>query len=243
MSSVSEHYENLLAEYYSWMFGDFDAQVEANRAFFSANGIIPRKSGTAADLGAGSGFQSIALARLGFNVVAIDLSQKLLDELKGRSGALPVTAVRDDLLNFAAHCSHPVELCVCMGDTLPHLESFDKVAILFERVYNGLAKDGKFVMTFRNQSSELKGLDRFIPVRSDANTIFTCFLEYGSDHVQVHDLVYRRNHDAWILQKSSYRKLRIPFDWALERLKKTGFAIKTNNNDKGLTTIIAEKRA
>lgn len=42
-------------------------------------------------------------------------------------GALPVTAVHDDMLNFAAHCETPVELCVCMGDTLPHLATFEQV--------------------------------------------------------------------------------------------------------------------
>ncbi len=242
MSTVLEHYEKLLAEYYSWIFGDFNTRVEANRQFFNLNGIVPGKSGTAVDLGAGSGFQSIALAKLGFKVLAVDQSQKLLDELKVSGKNLPITSVSDDMLNFAAHCPGPVDVCVCMGDTLPHLESFDQVTLLFERVYGALEQGGRFVATFRDLTSELKGSDRFIPVRSDANTIFTCFLEYGTDHVLVHDLVYTRKHDTWEFRKSSYRKLRIPLEWALERLKKKGFVIKSSNNDKGMITIVAEKR-
>ena len=34
MSKVSEHYENLLADHYSWMFGDFNAPRGSNRRFF-----------------------------------------------------------------------------------------------------------------------------------------------------------------------------------------------------------------
>ena len=47
----------------------------------STRGITPARSGRAVDLGAGCGFQSIPLARLGFAVTAIDIDRKLLDEL------------------------------------------------------------------------------------------------------------------------------------------------------------------
>ncbi len=241
MSQVSEHYENLLADCYSWMFGDFNGRVEANRIFFERSGIVPAASGIAVDLGAGPGFQSIALGRLGFRVTAIDLSQKLLDELKKNSAALPVTTVRDDLLNVAAHCPEKIELCVCMGDTLPHLQSLEEVTALFERVNSSLEQRGTLVLTFRDLAVELKGLDRFIPVRSDADTLFTCFLEYGPAHVQVHDLVYARKQEAWEFRKSSYRKLRIPFDWTILRLKAAGFTVKAADNSKGMITIIAGK--
>ncbi len=242
MPTVSEHYENLLADYYSWLFGDFNARVEANRSFFVASGVAPQKSGTAIDLGAGPGFQSIALAQLGFKVLAVDLSQKLLDELKNNRGTLPATTVRDDILNFTSHFPSLVEVCVCMGDTLPHLESLDQVIALFERIYNALAWEGKFVTTFRDLTHELKGLDRFIPVRSDKNTIFTCFLEYGRDYVQVHDLVYARKDDQWEFHKSSYQKLCLSSAWVLQQLRHAGFAIKSSDNAKGLITIIAEKK-
>jgi SAM-dependent methyltransferase len=242
MATVSEHYENLLAEHYTWMSGDFAARVEANRQFFSSNGIKPGKAGTAVDLGAGPGFQSIALALLGFKVTAIDLSAKLLDELKQRSARHPVTIIRDDLLNFRRYCPVPVEQIVCMGDTLPHLDSLDEISVLFKQVHGSLVLGGKFVMTFRDLTRELKGLDRFIPVKSDANTVFTCFLEYAQDYVQVHDLVYTKKHEAWEMHKSSYRKLRIPVEWTIERLKETGFTLKSCNNDKGMVTMIAEKK-
>lgn len=241
MTTVAEHYENLLADYYSWMFGDFEAKVDVNRRFFAAQQIGSGKSGIVADLGAGPGFQAIPLAQAGFRVLAVDLSRKLLSELQGKMDALPITAIHDDMLNFAAHCEEPIELCVCMGDTLPHLESFDQVRLLLERVYRSLEAGGRFVLTFRDLTCELTGLDRFIPVRSDANTIFTCFLEYEEDHVKVHDLVYTRNQDKWELRKSWYRKLRIPLEWVIERLRETGFIIDLSDKIDDVITIIAVK--
>jgi len=243
MATASEHYESLLADHYSWMCGGFDARVSTNLVFFSNQGTAPRGSGIAVDLGAGPGFQSIPLAQLGFKVLAVDLSRKLLDELESKRRGSPITAIHDDLLNFPAHCESPVELCVCMGDTLPHLETFNQVQLLFEKVFRALETGGRFILTFRDLTFELRGLDRFIPVRSDAETIFTCFLEYETEHVKVHDLVYTKNGETWELHKSCYWKLRISADRAVGLLKEAGFSIDLCDKMNGLITIIAGKPA
>jgi len=88
MSSVSEHYENHLADYYAWISGGLELKIEENRKFFVEHNIQPMRSGLAFDLGAGCGFQSIPLAQLGFRVVAMDLSSKLLAKLKANAAKL-----------------------------------------------------------------------------------------------------------------------------------------------------------
>lgn len=252
MAKISEHYDKHLAPYYSWLFGDFDENVAANYGFFVSQRVAPVGLGIAVDLGAGPGFQSVALAQLGFRVVAIDLSRKLLDELKynveryntGRDDdkKLTIEAVRGDILNFEKHCPNGVELCVCMGDTLTHLDSFRKVASMCKKVYDALERDGRFIVSFRDLTVELEELDRFIPVRSDENTVFSCFLEYEKKHVKVHDLIYSLGDQGrWNLSKSYYRKLRIPMEWMAAGLKSTGFTVDSCENKSGMITIIASK--
>ena len=241
MATIAEHYENHLAQYYSWLFGNFDEIVEANRQFFIVRKLIPGNSKIAIDLGAGSGFASIALAEIGYSVIAIDLCQKLLDELKHHSGSLDITPIKDDLLNFTAHCPESAGLCVCMGDTLTHLDSFENVKSLFSDVYRSLKIGGKFVLTFRDLVFELKGTERFIPVKSDSETIFTCILEYEKDHVIVNDMIYTKKQGVWKLDVSIYRKLRIPLEWVRRELLESGFEIELCENNKGMITIIAGK--
>ncbi len=178
MANVKEHYENLLASCYSWMCGGSDLKLNENRAFFRVHGIRPAHSAAAVDLGAGSGFQTIPLAEAGFVVTAIDVSGELLAELKKTAGSLPIKTVQDDLLNFAEHSPQKIELIVCMGDTLTHLKNPSDVTELFHRVYGALEQGGLLILGFRDMTVELTQLDRFIPVRSDSNKIFTCFLEY-----------------------------------------------------------------
>jgi 16S rRNA G527 N7-methylase RsmG len=242
VASVQEHYKNMLAPYYAWAFGGSGAILKKNRSFFSRHNVRPVRSGAAVDLGAGCGFQSIPLAEAGFNVTAIDLSQALLAQLKKRAAGLPIATIQDDLLNFTAYCPAKVEIIVCMGDTLTHLDTLADVRQLVEAVYPALEQNGLFILGFRDMTVELTGLDRFIPIRSDSKRIFTCFLEFRAKHVLVHDIIYEKRNDQWHLQKSFFRKLRIPRPWLTDYIQQAGFTIESNRMENNMATILARKR-
>jgi precorrin-6B methylase 2 len=241
MATVKQHYTDVLSDVYSWMLGGFDLALSKNIEFFQLHDINPQESGIAIDLGAGCGFQSIPLANRGFSVTAIDLDQKLLNELKANASNLDITTIQDDLINFEQYVDRKAELIICMTDTLLHLESKKKVSTLLQKIYVSLESKGKSILTFRDLSQELSELDRFIPLRNDEQTIFTCFLEFEPDTVKVHDLVYQKDHNSWKLNKSFYRKLRLSQQWVDRQLKEAGFKqieFKVNN---GLICVIATK--
>jgi SAM-dependent methyltransferase len=230
MSTVNEHYENLLSQHYTWMFGtSFEERVNDQKAFLSRtleSLPSPIQRGLAVDLGSGPGFQTIALAELGFSpVVAIDTSAELLDELRSHADSLPVRTEKADLRDLPVIVqSEQATVIVCMGDTLTHLPEKSDVSALFGSVFDRLRKGGVFVITYRDLTKELFGTDRFIPVRSDESKIMTCFLEFeNAESVVVHDLVHMRQDSGWSLNKSSYRKLRLGIDWIREELSGAGF--------------------
>ena len=51
MATVEEHYDRLLADVYSWMYGGWDAALARYTEFFAARDIAPRKSRTCGRLG------------------------------------------------------------------------------------------------------------------------------------------------------------------------------------------------
>ena len=56
--TVQDHYDNLLAEHYDWMFGDsFELKVAEQKALLNQVARAPRRGELAVDLGCGSGFQ------------------------------------------------------------------------------------------------------------------------------------------------------------------------------------------
>ena len=228
MSSVKDHYDTFLAEHYDWMFGTpFAAKVEEQKGLLTEV-LGETRGGFALDLGCGSGFQSLALHGLGYRVLAVDVSEKLLGTLADRMPRGNPTRLAD--LRRLEELVDPgtVDVAVCMGDTLTHLSSRAEVSELFRSVGHALRPRGVFVVTYRDLAGgELQGLDRFIPVRADDERIMTCFLEYASpEAVVVNDLVYTRaGVTEWTLRKSSYRKLRLPLEWVHAELVASGLSI------------------
>jgi len=241
MRSVKDHYGNLLAAHYSWMFGDFDRKVDEQKALLKGLGIEAGDDAAAVDLGCGSGFQTFALADLGYKVISIDNSGTLLAELNERMGEQPIRTHEAELLDFTAHVPEPVDLIVCMGDTLPHLPSVDDVTALFGQCFDATAPNGRLVLTFRDLRHELEGLDRFIPLRSSSDKIMTCFLEYEEETVKVHDLIHLRDEEGWRLEKSMYRKLRLSSETVVRLLENVGLQIQHRSEERGMTTILAVK--
>ncbi len=232
MSEVQDHYSNLLAKHYTWMFGtSFATKVAEQRAILEdALKPIADSSGRglAVDLGSGPGFQTFALSEMGYSpVLAVDTSTSLLDELRSHQGNLPVQTIYSDLLKLSEFVSPATaQVIVCMGDTITHLGSKDAVEELLLLVHDALIPGGRFVLSYRDLSAEATGLDRFIPVCADERKVMTCFLEFDRpDAVLVHDLVYSREGLQWLLEKSSYRKLRLPIDWLEDAMVRVGFIV------------------
>ena len=243
MATVREHYEELLAQHYSRMFGDFDAKVAEQQALLQRLGVAgPPNGGLAVDLGCGSGFQTIALARLGFRVLAIDFSQRLLAELTERAGNLAVEAVPGDLRDVGKLAPPGVDVVVCMGDTLSHLEREDDLGRVFEGVATRLAPVGRLILTFRDLSSEVRDLDRFIPVCATDDLIMTCVLEYEEAAVKVHDLIWTREGNGWRFRKGVYRKLRLA-PWAVTgQLERAGFTVERHEAPSGMIALVGVPR-
>ena len=248
MSTVNEHYEQLLSEHYTWMFGTpFEERVNEQKDFLARTmGTLKgtAEASLAVDLGCGPGFQTIALAQLGFSpVIAIDTSSELLDELRSHVNGLPVRIEKSDLRDLAAIVqTGQATVIVCMGDTLTHLPDKSDVSALFRGVFDRLRLGGMFVITYRDLTTELHGTDRFIHVRSDDYKIMTCFMEFeNAESVVVHDLVYVRQATGWSLNKSSYRKLRLGVDWIRQELSNAGFTVISQDSSGRLIGLAAVK--
>jgi SAM-dependent methyltransferase len=239
MASVFEHYEQLLAPIYLWMAGGAESALAQGARDMAPFAPAPVPNALAVDLGAGFGMHAIPLSRAGYRVTAVDSSAALLAELQALDADGEVRVVSDDLRFFRRHVNEPAHLITCMGDTLAHLAEFDDIERLFVEVREALGTGGIFVLTFRDQHAAAAGEARFIPVRSDADRIHTCFLESGASHVRVYDLVHERQGDLWRLRVSSYPKLRLTVRWVLASLARAGLMAEAEPAARGMTRIVA----
>jgi SAM-dependent methyltransferase len=236
VAEVRAHYAGLLAPLYLWMAGGIEHATRLGADDVSA---FLGTRGVAVDLGAGFGMHTIPLARRGWRVLALDSSEHLLSELRLQCQGLDVEAALDDLTNFRAHLQGHADLVLCMGDTLTHLADPDQVQLLMREVRRALRPGGQFVATWRDYRSLPAGPDRFIPVRSDANRILTCFLEEAGSRVQVHDVLHERHGEKWTMKVSSYAKLRLSREDVLEAADAAGLSASVEAGPRGMLRLRA----
>lgn len=239
---VKEHYDEHLADFYSWMAGNFEQKQQEQQDYFLHRDIVPFATGTAIDLGAGHGLQSVSLAKLGFNVLAIDFSKQLLDELQQNSKGLPIESIFGDIRSVKNYAARQPELIICAGDTLTHLSSIQEIEQLIKDCSVMLTYQGKLFFSFRDYTHALSGDDRFIPVKNDENRILTCCLDYTEDKVQVTDLLYTRQGGSWQQRVSSYNKVRVNPDQITQIVESSGLKILFTDTVNRMVTIIAQKR-
>ena len=242
VKTARDHYADHLGPIYTWMVGDIHAALSRGAVELDALPLPSKVGGTAVDLGAGFGLHAIPLARRGFSVVAMDTCDSLLQELDARKESLPIRTVNADLLAFREHVAAPIDVILCMGDTLTHLPNLARLESLLADVAASLSQGGLFVATFRDYvSTPLQGDARFILVRSDAERILTCFLEYADTTVTVHDVLHQCEGGSWRLSVSSYSKLRLPPQWVVERLSSLGLSVLRDVAPGGMIRIAARK--
>ena len=88
----------------------------------------------------------------------------------------------------------------------------------------------------------IAGLDRFIPLRSTEDKIMTCFIEKIGHSVMVHDLVYVRENDDWVLHKGAYPKLILPEKEIKAELERRGFDLYAESNVRGMVILGLTRR-
>lgn len=244
-SNTKKHYDNHLGNFYSWMSGDFNSGKEKFLKIYRENNLTNPEVGiskVAIDIGAGHGMHSSALAELGYEVLALDFNEKLLSELKENTINQNVKAIYDDIKNLKHYDSYKPSVIVCMGDTITHFESLNEIEKILEDSFDILSEKGKFVVSFRDYSYELKDENRFIPVKSDESKILICFLEFMKDLVKVNDLYHYYENEKWNFSVSSYFKYRLSELRMTEILKNTGFKIINKFTENGMIYIFCEKQ-
>ncbi|EIE01384.1 class I SAM-dependent methyltransferase [Leptospira licerasiae] len=241
MQTPESHYENFLAEKYSWMLGDLSVREKDQLEVFRSFEIFPQGNGVAWDLGAGSGIQSIPLEDLGFQVLAIDLSEKLLSEIKARKPDTKIRTKVADIRSRELYQGVSPELLLCMGDTITHLGSEKDWEDTVSLWSSFLSPGSKLILGYRDLSYGKPGDQNIFVVRSEESKIFTCQLQFTQNKAEVTDIFHEKTDKGWTVSSSSYNKLILPLDDLIRTASRNNFKLAKKDEKNGMKFLLFEK--
>ena len=127
---------NEIAEKYDYIF----PLSPAHQTFFASE--LCGK--TVLDVGAATGNLTAHLLSQGYEVTAIDLSERLIAEAAKKGIVVqPLNMLNIDQLAVFNNI-------VCVGNTLPHLDSKTSVQLFLQKAYEQLAQKGKLILQIVN---------------------------------------------------------------------------------------------
>jgi SAM-dependent methyltransferase len=238
--SFENHYTEVLNKYYTKVFGGRDLNYKKAFDLFADFQIMPKVKSIAFDLGAGSGFYSIPLAKMGYTVFAIDLNNELLSEI--RNGRVEnIKIINDDILHFEKYSNQRISLVICMTDVISHLNSSNEIGILFNNISGKLGDEGKFLFSYRDQTREKLDTERIIPFYADDELILTTFIDVLPEKLKVFDLIYEKVNGEWITKSSVYWRLRMYSEKIKEILRACNLKIEKELMIKEMTFSLCSK--
>lgn len=157
-----------LAPKYHLLYPDWNAAIDNQSRMLGE--IIGKEWNRATkkvlDVACGIGTQSLALAALGLDVTASDLSPEAVARAKkeAEQRGLPIAFSVCDMKK--AHACHGTgyDLVICAGNALPHLMSDDEILEALESMYSCLKPGGGCLITMRQYDLEKRGTGIFKPM-------------------------------------------------------------------------------
>jgi 2-polyprenyl-3-methyl-5-hydroxy-6-metoxy-1,4-benzoquinol methylase len=141
------------------------------------------------DMACGSGRHSVALASLGYHVVAFDTSEGMIAEAKNHSMTADVEVEFHiaDMQSFSTVVDGSFDAVLCLGNSLALLPSIEVLHNVVKGVHNVLNPSGSFIFQVLNFQEILLSGFRFFPIKggktaTGEDVVFSRFYEHGDDH-------------------------------------------------------------
>ncbi|ERJ13877.1 class I SAM-dependent methyltransferase [Haloplasma contractile] len=147
---------NELSNYYDYIFPVKQAQLNLIK---NTTGTPPKKI---LDVACGSGGYSLALANNEYQLTAVDLDEKMINQVttKAKHNSLKIDAFEADMLSIDEKIDETFDTIFCIGNSVAHLDTEEQMSSFFKSSYNLLSKGGSFIVQIINYDRILeKGIN------------------------------------------------------------------------------------
>ena len=200
---------------------DYEATVEFYMQILAKEGLKPR---TVVDLACGTGSVTEILARKGYQVTGVDMSEEMLTEAMAKVMDMenPPRFVCQRLQEL--HLPVAVDMAVCALDSLDYVTDPAHCAEAIRRTYKALNPGGIFIFDV-NTPEKLRAMDGqvFLDEDDDVYCVWrgefdqeTNICSYGMD-------LFQREGDVWYRSFEEHREYAYSAEQLIGYLKAAGF--------------------
>ncbi len=185
---------NSASIYYDKMI-DFDAALHKRKILLS--NFINDEIKTIADVGCGTGVDSISLSQLGLNVTAFEPSIEMINNAKVNSEK---HKCKIDFFNFGANeipktFYNKFNLVVSLGNTLANIP-FTKIEKSVAKLFKLLKNDGKVLIQILNYEKILREKERIVNITKKDDEYFIRFYDFGKKDLMFNILKFNSDQTS-----------------------------------------------
>lgn len=210
----SEFFDELAEDYDSMI--PFAVAVERKKNILK-NIIIPDMKNVA-DLGCGTGTDSIALAQLGLNVTAFDSSERMINEAKmnAKSSGVDVKFYQHSVSEIPENFNGDFDLVISFGNTFANIDK-KELNISIKKCYDLLRKEGILILQILNYHKIINERERIVNVTGTDTNLFVRFYDFKKDHIIFNLLKVNRSKlsDHSLISTNVFPHLRDDFEKSL----------------------------
>lgn len=171
--------------FYESLYPFYDKIFPLNKQAEAFINTIFKEGESILDIGAGTGNMAIALAEKGFNVTAVEPEEKMAQDILAKARTKEVSVhVHTYTMQQIDQLEGDFNGIVCVGNTLPHLQSLEEIEDFLEKCYRKLRGDGKLLIQTVNFEKFLANPDFSFPVIEKEDFKFERKYEQQGEKVQ-----------------------------------------------------------
>ncbi|MDD3559537.1 MAG: class I SAM-dependent methyltransferase [Melioribacteraceae bacterium] len=186
----SEFYNSFAEDYNSMI--PLEKQIESKKKFFK--NFIDNKTKTAADLGAGSGADSIALAKLGLNVTAFEPSIEMLNQAEINLAKQNVEVVTHNkkISEIDESFHNSFDVVVSLGNTFANINR-GEIELSVKKLIALMKPGGKAIIQVLNYDKILEEKERIVNITESNEKRFIRFYDFYEDKVYFNILSFQKD--------------------------------------------------
>lgn len=171
---------------------EFDKNLEKRKALLK-NIFI--KTGFAADLGCGTGLDSIALAQNGNTVFAVDPSGKMIDaaKLNAQRFSVEINFLKSTIQNIPEQYNSKFDYVVSLGNSLANIEG-STIYSTIQRIYDLLSINGYALIHILNYHLILEKQERIVSIKEENNNWYVRFYDFKNGQINFNILKFEKEN-------------------------------------------------